>query len=66
MNFVINSNGVEIDIDVARNLMNDEIVETMLNELWFDNDQQFFDEYVKRHKKYYCEEFELEKANPQC
>lgn len=55
---------VEIDFDVAVSLMDDELREAIHNDLAPCTDQEFFDEYAKRHEERFEEEWELAKANP--
>ena len=47
MNTTINYNGHEFDFDAARNLMDDEICESIHGTV--DTEQEFFDEYVERN-----------------
>lgn len=61
---VKNMYGVEFDYQVAENLMDSELVETIHSELEIDNEQDFFDEYAKRHEAVFGEEWELSKENP--
>lgn len=60
-----NEYGVEIDFDAAANLMDAEICEDVNFDLAPCTEQEFFDEYVKRHLAKYGEEFEPAKKNPQ-
>ena len=69
---IINSYGVEIDANVALNLMDEQLVEYAWDNIWNleecrypDNEMQsMFDEYCKLHQQKYGEEFELSKPNP--
>ena len=61
---VVNEYGVEIDFEVAVMYMDDEIREEIHNELAPCTDQEFFDEYAKRHEEKFDEEWEMEKENP--
>lgn len=68
-NIVTNDYGVDIDYDVAVNLMDDEIREQLHEELVMQSDedcteQKFFDEYCKAHEEKYGEKWELAKENP--
>ena len=68
-NIVTNGYGVDINYDVAVNLMDDEIREQLHEELVMQSDQdcteqKFFDEYCKAHEDKYGEEWELAKENP--
>ena len=68
-NIVTNDYGVDINYDVAVNLMDDEIREQLHEELVMQSDQdcteqKFFDEYCKAHEDKYGEEWELAKENP--
>lgn len=59
-----NQYGVVIDFGIAVNYMDDEIREEIVWKGKCETNQDFFDEYCKRHKEKYSEEFELDKANP--
>ena len=59
MKNVKNQYGVQIDFDAAVNLMDDDIRESVHRDLAPCTDQEFFDEYCKRDKR-----FELAKQNP--
>ena len=68
-NIVTNDYGVDIDYDVAVNLMDDEIREQLHEKLVMQSDedcteQKFFDEYCKAYEDKYGEEWELAKENP--
>ena len=68
-NIVTNDYGVDIDYDVAVNLMDDEIREQLHEKLVMQSaedctEQKFFDEYCKAHEEKYGEEWELAKENP--
>lgn len=66
MKTVKNSYGVDINFEVAVNLMDDEIREALHNSGEYDegDEQKFFDDYCKRHYEKYGEDFELAKRNP--
>lgn len=64
MEKVVNVYGEEIYFDVAVNLMDDELREEIHADLAPCTDQEFFNEYVKRHEKKFGEEWELAKENP--
>lgn len=64
MTIVINNCGTEVDFDAAVNLMDDDIRETIHNELAPCTEQEFFTAYEKAHAAKYGEEWELSKANP--
>lgn len=64
MTIVINNCGTEIDFDAAVNLMDDDIRETVHNELAPCTEQEFFTAYEKAHAAKYGEEWECSKANP--
>ena len=64
MKTVINAYGTEVDYDAAVSLMDDELREEIAYDLAPCTDQEFFDEYVKRHAEKYGEEWELAKENP--
>lgn len=61
---VVNEYGVEVDFEVAVMYMDDEIREEIHNELAPCTDQEFFDEYAKRHEEKFGEEWEMAKENP--
>ena len=52
-------NGEMVDFDAAVNLMDDEIREAVHADLAPCADQEFIDEYVKRHEAKYGETFEI-------
>lgn len=64
MKNVMNCYGVEIDFDVAVMMMDDEIREEVHADLAPCTDQEFFNEYCKRHEVKYGEEFVLDTENP--
>ena len=55
---------VEIDYDVAVNLMDDDLREEIHADLAPCTGQEFFDEYTKRHEIKFDEIWELAKENP--
>ena len=59
MKTVKNEYGVIIDYDIAVSFMDDD-----LRELAPCTDQEFFDEYAKRHEEKFSEIWELAKENP--
>ncbi len=61
---VVNSYGNEIDFDVAVSMMDDDIREAVHFALAPCTDQEFFDEYARRHEERFGEEWELSKENP--
>lgn len=61
---VVNEYGVEVDFEVAVMYMDDEIREEIHNEIAPCTDQEFFDEYAKRHEEKFAEEWEMAKENP--
>ena len=68
-NIVTNDYGIDIDYDIAVNMMDDEIREQLHEKLVMQSDkecteQKFFDEYCKAHEDKYGEEWELAKENP--
>lgn len=63
LNDVYNDYDVEIDFDAARNIMDVDIVEMLLNENWFETNQEFFDAYCEAHFENYGEAWELNKPN---
>jgi len=64
MKKVVNAYGEEICYNVAVELMDDEIREEIHADLAPCTDQEFFDEYAKRHEEKFGEEWELAKENP--
>ena len=52
-------NGEMVNFDVAVNLMGDEIREAVHADIAPCTDQEFMDEYVKRHEAKYGETFEI-------
>ena len=65
MKIVVNEWGTKINYDVAENMMDDELRETIHRELAPCTEQEFFDEYTKRHEEKFGETWELAKENPQ-
>lgn len=63
-NYIINSNDVMIDFDLAVNYMDDEIRGTLHNEIAPCSEQKFFNSYCEKHFEKYGEQFELDKKNP--
>lgn len=63
-NTVVNEYGVKIDYDLAVSFMDDDLREQIHGDLAPCTDQEFFDEYAKRHEKEFCEVWELAKENP--
>lgn len=61
---VINMNGTEINYEVAVELMDDEIRESLHFEIAPCTEQEFFTAYEKAHAEKYGEEWELSKENP--
>lgn len=61
---VVNDYGIEFEFDVAVSLMDDELREKIHNKLAPCTDQEFFNEYAKRHEEKFDEEWELAKENP--
>jgi hypothetical protein len=52
-------NGEMVDFDAAVNLMDDEIREAVHADLAPCTDQEFMDEYVRRHEEKYGQSFEI-------
>ena len=50
-------NGEMVDFDVAVNMMDEETCEEIHEDIAPCTDQEFIDEYVKRHEKKYGETF---------
>lgn len=61
---VVNEYGVNVDYDLAVSMMDDDLREEIHGDLAPCTDQQFFDEYVKRHEQKLNEVWELAKENP--
>ena len=64
MSKVVNEYGVEIDFEVAVSMMDDAIRESVHGDLAPCTNQEFFDEYAKRHEVQFGEEWEFAKENP--
>ena len=64
MSKVINEYGKELDFEAAVNIMDDAIREDVNFDMAPCSDQEFFDEYCKRHAEKFGEEFEPNKRNP--
>lgn len=52
-------NGCEVDFDVCVNMMDDEIRESIHNDMAPCGEQEFLDEYVVRHAAKYGKNFEI-------
>lgn len=63
MIYVINKNGAAIDFEAALMLMDIDIM-YQLDNILYENDQDYFAAYEEEHLKKYGEEWELSKANP--
>ena len=63
MIYVINKSGTMIDFEAALMLMDVDIMH-QLDNVWYNNDQDYFTAYEAEHLKKYGEEWELSKANP--
>ena len=61
---VVNEYGVEVDFEAAVMYMDDDIREEIHNELAPCTEQEFFDEYSKRHVGKFGEAWEMAKENP--
>lgn len=64
MSKVINDYGVLVDYDMAVLLMDDDLREDIHRDISPCTDQEFFDEYAKRHIQKFGEIWELSKENP--
>ena len=53
---VKDENGNDVDFEVAVNLMDDDLRESLHSE-GIETEQEFFDEYCKRHEEKYGEKF---------
>lgn len=60
---VTNQYGVEVNFDVAMNLMDDSIRESVHDNLAPCTEQEFFNCYCAIHNDIFGEEFELDKEN---
>lgn len=61
---VVNEYGVQIDINQALNLMDEEIYQELDAKLNPCDNQEFFDAYCEAHEEKYGEPWELAKPNP--
>lgn len=61
---VVNNYGVQIDINQALNLMDEEIYQELYAKLNPCDNQEFFDAYCEAHEEKYGEPWELAKPNP--
>ena len=61
---VENEYGVTLYYNVAVSLMDDDLRNEVASDIAPCTAQEFFDEYCKRHKEKFGEEFELAKPNP--
>ena len=61
---VVNNYGVQIDINQALNLMDEEIYQELDAKLNPCDNQEFFDAYCEAHEEKYGEPWELAKPNP--
>lgn len=64
MSKVINEYGVIVDYDTAVLLMDDDLREDIHRDLAPCTDQEFLNEYAKRHAEKFGEIWELTKENP--
>lgn len=64
MTTVTNKYGVEVDFEVAVNLMDDGIRERLYNFIAPCSKQEFFESYCLAHMCRFDEPFELAKENP--
>lgn len=55
---------VEIEYNAAEHLMDDDLREEIHRDIAPCTEQEFFDEYAKRHEEKFGEEWELAKENP--
>ena len=62
---VVNSYGALIDFNAAMQLTDDDLREEIHRELAPCSEQEFFNEYAKRHEEKFGEVWELAKENPQ-
>ena len=64
LNTVINQHGKSIDFAAAVNLMDDNLREQIHDDLAPCTEQEFFNEYARRHRQKYGTDWEPAKANP--
>lgn len=64
MKIVFNEWGTEINYDIAVSMMDDDLREEIHRELAPCTEQEFFDEYAKRHKEKFDEEWIFTEKNP--
>lgn len=64
METVKNEWGVEINFDIALNLMDEDIRETLNYKMAPCTNQELFDAYTKAHEEKFGEVWELAKKNP--
>lgn len=55
---------VEIEYNAAEHLMDDDLREEIHRDIAPCTEQEFFDEYARRHEEKFGEEWELVKENP--
>jgi len=65
MTTIINSYGYAVNFAAAVELMDDDIREAINNETIIDDEQQYFNEYCRRHAAEYGEPFALDIPSPQ-
>jgi len=63
--YVLTNNGKTIDFEAAVNIMDDDLREVIHNDLAPCSNQEFYDEYCKRHLEKFDEEFEPDKEDGQ-
>lgn len=62
-NIITTAAGKNYEIAVVRNYMDDELCEAIHGTV--DTEQEFYDEYCRRHAEKYGEMFVFDAANPQ-
>lgn len=56
---VRDSKGIKIDFELAVAFMDDDIREKVHSKMCPCSEQEFYDEYVKEHRKFFNREFEV-------
>ena len=62
---IINSYGKEFDFEATVQMMDDEVRESVHEDMAPCSEQEFFDEYCKRHEAKFGEPFTFDERHPQ-
>ncbi len=62
---IINSYGEEFDFEATVQMMDDEVRESVHEDMAPCSEQEFFDEYCKRHEAKFGEPFIFDERHPQ-